>query len=149
MRFSLGYPTPEEELLMLERLQLAHPIDAIKPVVSAADMIAAQKAVRSIHVDPKIRAYITNIVQGTRNHEDLRLGASPRASIALFRAAQALAAVRGRNFVQPDDIKRIAGPVLTHRVILQPESRLRKVTAEEVVQDVVADVPVPMIAQTA
>lgn len=149
MRFSLGYPTPEEELLMLERLQLAHPIDAIKPVVSAADMIAAQQAVRSIHVDPKIRSYITNIVQGTRTHEDLRLGASPRASIALFRAAQALAAVRGRNFVQPDDIKRIAGPVLTHRVILQPESRLRKVTAEQVVHDVVADVAVPMIAQTA
>ncbi len=147
MRFSLGYPSLEEELLMLDKLQLAHPVDAIKPVISAEDMIAAQNAVRKIHVDPKIRSYIAQIVHGTRGHEDLRLGASPRASIALFRASQALAAVRGRNFVQPDDVKRIASPVLTHRVILQPESRLRKVTAEEVVLDVVADVPVPMIAQ--
>lgn len=147
MRFSLGYPSLEEELLILDKLQLAHPVDAIKPVISAEDMIAAQNAVRKIHVDPKIRSYIAQIVHGTRGHEDLRLGASPRASIALFRASQALAAVRGRNFVQPDDIKRIASPVLTHRVILQPESRLRKVTAEEVVLDVVADVPVPMIAQ--
>ena len=149
MRFSLGYPSLEEELTMLDKLQLAHPVDSIKPVVSAEDMIAAQETVRRIHVDPKLRTYITRIVHGTREHEDLRLGASPRASIALFRAAQALAAVRGRTFVQPDDVKRIAGPVLTHRVILQPESRLRKVTAHEVVQDVVADVPVPMIAQQA
>lgn len=149
MRFSLGYPSLEEELAMLDKLQLAHPVDSIKPVVSAEDMIAAQEAVRRIHVDPKLRTYIARIVHGTRDHEDLRLGASPRASLALFRASQALAAVRGRNFVQPDDVKRIAGPVLTHRVILQPESRLRKVTADEVVQDVVADVPVPMIAQQA
>ena len=149
MRFSLGYPSLEEELLMLEKLQLAHPVDSIKPVISAEDMIAAQQAVRKVHVDPKVRAYIAQIVHGTRDHEDLRLGASPRASIALFRASQALAAVRGRNFVQPDDIKRIAGPVLTHRVILQPESRLRKVTANEIVQDVVADVPVPLIQQQA
>ena len=149
MRFSLGYPSLEEELLMLEKLQLAHPVDSIKPVISAEEMIAAQQAVRKVHVDPKVRTYIAQIVHGTRDHEDLRLGASPRASIALFRAAQALAAVRGRNFVQPDDIKRIAGPVLTHRVILQPESRLRKVTATEIVQDVVADVPVPLIQQQA
>ena len=147
MRFSLGYPTLEEELQMLDKLQLAHPVDSIRPVVSAEEMVAAQQAVRKIHVDPKIRQYIGRIVHGTRDHEDLRLGASPRATISLFRASQALAGVRGRNFVQPDDVKRIAGPVLTHRVILQPESRLRKVTANEVVQDVVADVPVPMIAQ--
>ena len=149
MRFSLGYPSIEEELVMLDKLQLAHPVDSIQPVVSAEEMIAAQNAVRKIHVDPKVRTYIAKIVHGTRDHEDLRLGASPRASIALFRASQALAAVRGRNFVQPDDVKRIASPVLTHRVILQPESRLRKVTAAEVVQDVVADVPVPLIAQQA
>lgn len=147
MRFSLGYPSLEEELQMLDKLQLAHPVDAIKPVVTAEEMIEAQKAVRQVHVDAKVRHYITRIVHDTRDHEDLRLGASPRASIALFRASQALAAVRGRNFVQPDDVKRVAGPVLTHRVILQPESRLRKVTAAEVVQDIVADVPVPMLSQ--
>lgn len=149
MRFSLGYPTIDEELQMLDKLQLAHPVDAIKPVVSADDMVAAQQAVRKVHVDPKVRNYITHIVHGTRDHDDLRLGASPRASISLFRAAQALAAIRGRNFVQPDDVKRIAAPVLTHRLILQPESRLRKVTAAEIVADVVADVPVPLINQQA
>jgi len=149
MRFSLGYPTLEEELQMLDKLQLAHPVDSLKPVITADDMIAAQQAVRKVHVDPKVRNYIAQIVHGTRDHEDLRLGASPRASIALFRASQALAAVRGRNYVQPDDVKRITGPVLTHRVILQPESRLRKVTAHEIVTDVVADVAVPLIAQQA
>lgn len=149
MRFSLGYPTLEEELQMLDRLQLSHPIDSVSPVVTAEEMIAAQQAVRQVHVDPKIRSYLGQIVHGTRDHEDLRLGASPRASIALFRGSQALAAVRGRNFVQPDDVKRIAGPILMHRVILRPESRLRKVTAEEIVNDVVAEVPVPLISQQA
>lgn len=149
MRFSLGYPTLEEELQMLDKLQLAHPIDSVSPVVSAAEMVAAQEAVRQVHVDPKIRSYLANIVHGTRDHEDLRLGASPRASIALFRGSQALAAVRGRNFVQPDDVKRVAGPILMHRVILQPESRLRKVTAAEVVNDVIAEVPVPLLSQQA
>jgi len=149
MRFSLGYPTLEEELLMLEKLQFSHPIDGMAPVVSTEEMIAAQEAVRKIHVDPKIRSYLAQIVHATRDHDDLRLGASPRASIALFRGAQALAAVRGRNFVQPDDVKRIAGPILMHRVILQPESRLRKITAAEVVNDVVAEIPVPLISQQA
>ena len=147
MRFSLGYPTLEEELQMLDKLQLAHPIDSVTPVVSAEEMIAAQEAVRRVHVDPKIRSYVGLIVHGTREHEDLRLGASPRASIAMFRGAQALAAVRGRNFVQPDDVKRVAGPILMHRVILQPESRLRKVSAADVVNDVIAEVPVPLIEQ--
>ena len=149
MRFSLGYPTLEEELQMLDKLQLSHPIDDISPVVSAEELIAAQQAVREVHVDPKIRSYLGQIVHGTRDHEDLRLGASPRASIALFRGSQALAAVRGRNYVQPDDVKRVAGPILMHRVILQPESRLRKVTAADIINDVIAEVPVPLISHQA
>lgn len=149
MRFSLGYPSLEEELQMLDKLQVAHPIDSVSPVVTAEEMIAAQQAVRRVHIDPKIRNYLAQIVHNTRDHEDLRLGASPRASIALFRGAQALAAVRGRNFVQPDDVKRIAGPILMHRVILQPESRLRKITPAEVVNDVIAEVPVPLLSQQA
>lgn len=147
MKFSLGYPSIDEELLMLDRLQLGHPVDQLEVVVSADEMIAAQQAVRRIHVDAKIRHYLATIVQGTREHEDLRLGASPRATIALFRASQALAAVRGRNYVQPDDVKRVCGPVLTHRVILQQESRLRRVTAEAVVHDVVAEVAVPLLSE--
>ncbi len=145
MRFSLGYPSLEEEQQMLERLQMGHPVEQVQAVVSVEELIACQQVVREVHVDPKIRQYLTTIVHGTREHEDLRLGASPRASIALFRASQALAAIRDRNYVQPDDVKRVAGPILTHRVILQPESRLRKVTAEEIIDDVVAEVAVPLL----
>ena len=147
MRFSLGYPSLEEELQMLDRLQMGHPVEQIQVVVSTEELVACQQAVRQVHVDPKIRRYLAQIVHGTREHEDLRLGASPRASLALFRASQALAAVRGRSYVQPDDVKRIAEPVLTHRVILQPESRLRKITAAEIIHDVVADVAVPLLPQ--
>jgi MoxR-like ATPase len=107
--------------------------------------LAAQQAVRNVHVDPKVRRYITQIVQDTRSCDDVSLGGSPRASLALFRTAQALAAVSGRNFVRPDDVKQMAGPVLTHRLILRPESRLRKVTPASVVSEVVAEVPVPML----
>jgi MoxR-like ATPase len=109
-------------------------------------LLAAQQAVRNIHVDPKIRRYIVQIVQSTRENEEVALGGSPRASLALFRTAQALAAVTGRDFVRPDDVKQMAGSVLTHRLILRPESRLRKQTAASVVSEVVADVPVPMLA---
>ncbi|MBN2475875.1 MAG: MoxR family ATPase [Pirellulales bacterium] len=147
MRFSLGYPTMEEELKMLEMLEHGHPLEKLQPVVSAADLVAAQTAVREIHVDPKVRRYMTQIVHDTRKCDDLALGGSPRASIALFRTSQALAAVSGRDFVRPDDVKRVAGPVLTHRLILRPESRLRKVTAAEVVEDVVAEVRVPVLSQ--
>ena len=145
MRFSLGYPTLEDETAMLERLQHGHPLDKLKPVATAEDLISCQNAVRKIHVSQKIRKYITQIVHGTREQEDLSLGASPRASIALFRGAQAMAALRGRDYAQPDDVKRISGPVLTHRVILRPESRLRKITSEYVVSEVVAEVAVPTI----
>ncbi len=143
MRFSLGYPTMDEELQMLEMLQHKHPLDDLEPVVSADELIACQKVVREIRVDEKVRQYLMQIVHDTRDHGDLSLGGSPRASIALFRTSQALAALRGRKYVLPDDVKRVAGPVLTHRVILKPESRLRKVTAEHVIDEVVAEIAVP------
>jgi MoxR-like ATPase len=145
MRFSLGYPSMEDELKMLEMLQRGHPVDQVQPVVTADELVAAQKAVREVYIDDKIRRYITQIVHGTRECDELSLGASPRASIALFRCSQALAAISGRNYVQPDDVKRVSAPVLTHRLILRPEARLRKITAAAVVEDVVEDVPVPMM----
>jgi MoxR-like ATPase len=145
MRFSLGYPTMEEELEMLTLLQQGHPIDTLEPVVSAQELVACQDAVRSVYIDDKVRRYLMRIVHDTREHEDIALGGSPRASIALFRTSQAMAALRGRNYVLPDDVKRIAGPVLTHRMILRPESRLRKVTAAAVVDDIVAEIAVPTI----
>jgi MoxR-like ATPase len=145
VRFSLGYPTFDDELKILERLQFGHPIDQVQPVITADELIECQQAVRQIHVDDKIRRYLTEIVHATRIHEDLSLGASPRATIAMFRTSQALASIRGRDFVTPDDVKRMAGPVITHRIILKPESRLRKRSADDIIQEIVADIAVPVL----
>jgi MoxR-like ATPase len=145
MRFSLGYPTFDEELKMLDMLQRDHPVHSLQPVVSTDELLACQRAVREVHVDPKVKQYLMQIVHLTRGHEDLALGGSPRASIALFRTSQAMAAIRGRSYVLPDDVKRVAPHVLTHRLILRPESRLRKVTADSVVQGVIDEIAVPTI----
>jgi MoxR-like ATPase len=147
VRLSLGYPSMEEESQMLQRLQHSHPIDDLAPVVTAADVVASQEAIRELHVDDKVRRYILEIVGLTRQHDDVHLGGSPRASLALFRTAQALAAVSGRNFVLPDDVKRMALPVLGHRLILRPESRLRKVTPASVVNEILGEVAVPVAAR--
>ncbi|QDV67947.1 ATPase RavA [Rosistilla carotiformis] len=147
MRFSLGYPSLEEELRMLELLQVQHPIDTLKPVATAQQLVACQNTVRRVHVDRLVREYILQIVHDTRDHEDLALGASPRATIALFRCAQAMAAIRGRSFVQPDDVKRIVGPVMNHRIIVRPESRLRKITAENVMESILGEIAVPTVGE--
>ncbi len=146
VRLSLGYPTAEEEGQMLDMLRQEHPIERLEAVVSAADVLAAQQAVRDVFVDPKIRDYIVEIVRATREHDDIALGGSPRASIALCRAAQALAAIRGHDFVLPDDVKRLAPAILGHRLIVRPESRLRKIRSVDVVQEVVAETSVPTLS---
>jgi MoxR-like ATPase len=115
--------------------------------VSAEDVIACQDAIREIHIDDKVKRYILEIVHTSRAHEDVLLGGSPRASIALFRTAQALAAISGRDYALPDDIKKMAQPVLAHRLILKPESRLRKRTSTAVVKDLVEDAKVPITDQ--
>ena len=145
MKFQLGYPSMKEELRMLSMLQHQHPLESIGEVVSAEEIIACQGAVRTVHMDDKVRQYIMEIIHATRDHEDLTLGASPRGSIALFRGSQAMAALRGRDYVLPDDVKFIVAPILAHRLILSPESRLRKITAEQVVQDVVSEIAVPIL----
>lgn len=144
VRISLGYPSMEEEAKMLSRLQHGHPIEDLKPVVSAEDVIACQEAIRDIHVDEKVKRYILEVVHASRDNEDVLLGGSPRASIALFRTAQALASINGRDFAMPDDVKKMALPVLAHRIILKPESRLRKRTPAAVVKDLVDDAKVPI-----
>jgi MoxR-like ATPase len=149
IRLSLGYPSYEEEAKMLTRLQKGHPIDDLQPVVTAAEWLQCQEKVRDVHMDDKVKRYILDIVHGSREHEDVLLGGSPRASIALFRTAQALAAISGRDFVIPDDVKRMAQPVLAHRLILKPESRLRKKTPAVVVNELVMDAKVPVVAQQA
>jgi MoxR-like ATPase len=145
MRFNLGYPAFDDEIKMLEMLQQKHPVNDLQAVLSAEELVACQQAIRGVHVDLKVRQYLMQIVHLTRENEDLALGGSPRASIALFRASQAMAAIRGRGFVQPDDVKRIAAPVLTHRLILKPESRLRKLTTDQVVKEVIDEIAVPTL----
>jgi MoxR-like ATPase len=149
MRFSLGYPTLDEELKMLELLQRSHPIDSLEAVVSAEELHACQQAVREVYVDDKVRRYLMQIVHDTRAHDDIGLGGSPRASIALFRTSQAMAALRGRSYVLPDDVKKVAASVLTHRIILRPESRLRKVTASALVDEIIAEIAVPTLEERA
>jgi len=147
VRLSLGYPSAEEETKMLDLLRQAHPIDSLGAVVSADEVLASQRAIREVYVDPKVRDYIVALVRNTREHEDVALGGSPRASMALFRSAQAVAAVRGNDFVLPDDVKRMAPAVLAHRLIVRPESRLRKVTSAAVVQQILTETPVPALAR--
>jgi MoxR-like ATPase len=146
MKFSLGYPSMDEEMRMLELLQREHPIESIEPVATAEELIAAQKAVHEVYVDAKVRQYLLQIVHDSRSHEGLALGGSPRASIALMRSAQAMAAVLGRNYVLPDDIKKVAGAVMGHRLILKPESRLRKVTTQSVLDEIISEIAVPSVS---
>jgi MoxR-like ATPase len=146
IRLSLGYPTLDEEAKMLSRLQKGHPIEEIQAVVSAAEWLACQEAVREVHVEEKVKRYLLEIVHATRMHDDIQLGGSPRASIALFRTAQAFAALQGRGFVTPDDVKRMVQPVLAHRLILRPESRLRKLTTARLLHEIGSEISVPVPA---
>ncbi len=145
IRMSMGYPRFESEIEMLQRLQLQHPIETLQPVATAEEIIESQRAVRAIHVDEKVGRYIVQIVHATRSHPDIVLGGSPRASIALFRCAQAYAAIQGFDFVLPDDVKQLARFVLGHRLILRPESRLRKKTVAGAVEEILNTVPAPAV----
>lgn len=148
VRLSLGYPSMEEEGRMIDRMRTAHPIETLGPVVTAEDIVSCQQAVREVQADPKVRDYILQIVRGTREHDAVRLGGSPRATLALFRAAQAMAAIQGDDYILPDYVKQIAPAVLSHRLILKPESRLRKVTPAGVIEEVMRKVPVPLLPET-
>ena len=148
MRFNLGYPSMEEEMRMLDLLQFKHPVDRLESVAAAEELVQAQAEIRNVHVDPRVRQYLLQVVNQTRQHEDLALGGSPRSTIALFRCGQAMAAIRGRGYVLPDDIKKIIDPVMNHRLILRPESRLRKVTTESVLEEIVGEIAVPTIEAT-
>jgi len=145
VRLSLGYPAHEQEVMMMARLQAEHPIESVAPVASAEDLVSAQAAVRGVRVDDKVRDYIARLVRATRVHDAVLLGASPRASLALCRAGQALAAIQGYDFVMPDDVKEVAPEVLTHRLLLKPESRLRRVTAAGVLAEILGAVAVPAL----
>jgi MoxR-like ATPase len=143
LRLSLGYPNTASELDMLDRQQFAHPIEKLEKVVSVDELLAAQSAVRSVHAEPAIKSYLVEIVTQTRKHPDVYLGASPRGSLAIFRTAQARAALHGRDYVIPDDIKALADAALSHRVIIGPAARIKDVSARAVIRDILGSVPVP------
>jgi MoxR-like ATPase len=149
VRLNLGYPETEEEISMLQRLRLRHPIDDLETVAGADEVLACQRAVRAVHADEKVNRYIVQVIQATREHPDLSLGGSPRASMALLHCAQAFAAVQGFDFVMPDDVKQMAHHVLVHRLIVRPESRLRKKTAAGTLEEILNRVPVPQMPAAA
>jgi MoxR-like ATPase len=146
MRLRLGYPSKLEEDRILLRYEREDPLDALAPVVAAEDLLAMQDQVRTILVEESVREYVIDIVRATRKHEAVELGVSPRGTLALYRTAQALAVLRGRDFVVPDDVKYLAPAVLTHRIIISPQTRLRGRRPEEVVAEIVGAVPVPVEA---
>jgi MoxR-like ATPase len=143
MRIHLGYPGRADELEILDRQQRAHPVEALSQVASAEQLMEVQAAVREMYVAEPLRGYIVDLASATRRHPDVYLGASPRGSLALFRAAQARALLEGRDFVTPDDIKTMAEPVLAHRLIVNPSARVKNVESGTVVREILDTSPVP------
>ncbi len=143
MRIQLGYPELEDEIEVLDRQQFHHPIEALETVATAEELLEAQEAIKTVYVSPAVKEYAVRLVKMTRDHPDTYLGASPRGSLTLYRVGQARAALFGRDFVLPDDIKFIATSVLAHRMIMSPSARLRNVTALEVMSAIFEELPVP------
>ena len=143
MNIKLGYPKVSDEMNILDTHQYHHPLDDLEQIMIAEELVVIQKQIRSIHVDPSIREYIVAIANATRNHNNIYLGSSPRGSLALYRASQALAAIRGRGYVIPDDVKLLAKPTLAHRIIVTPAARVRAITSTAVLDEILQSVPVP------
>ncbi len=143
MRVNLGYPELEDEIEIMDRQQFHHPIQDLEPVATVEELLEAQEVLKSVFVSPAVKEYIVRIADLTRGHVDTFLGASPRGSLNLYRAGQARAALFGREYVLPDDIKAIAGAVLSHRLIMSPSARLRNVTAEQVLAAIFDELPMP------
>jgi MoxR-like ATPase len=145
MQVGLGYPSQAEEDEILLRYQREDPLVELAPVASADDVLALQRQARDIHVSADVRGYILQVVRATREHDAVELGVSPRGSLALFKASQALAALRGRSYVIPSDVQALCPPVLTHRVHISPQIRLRGRTPAQVIAEITDSVPVPVV----
>lgn len=143
IRIQMGYPKPEEELNILTSQQYNHPIGNVQQVVSADELISAQQAVHQVYIAEEVKQYIIRLVNATRTHGDVYLGSSPRGSLSLFRAAQARAAMAGRDYVLPDDVKHLAEVTLAHRIIVGPSARIKDISARTIVQDILASTAVP------
>lgn len=143
IRIRLGYPGVKEEMQVLQMQQEAHPLEALAQITQARELMWMEHEVRSIHVDDSLREYIVNVVNATRTHPNVYLGASPRGSLALFKTAQARAALSGRDYIVPDDVKAMAHATLGHRIIINPASRMKDFDSDMVVNEVLRSVPVP------
>jgi MoxR-like ATPase len=143
MRVRMGYPKPEEEIEVLERQQLRHPIEMLEAVIETKELLEAMEETRRVFVSEPVKRYAVDLINRTRQNTDVYLGASPRGSLGLFRTGQAMAALEGRDYVLPDDIKELAVPVLAHRVIVGPAARLRELSAEKIVGEILETLPVP------
>lgn len=143
LRIRLGYPSQLDEINILEMQQIQHPYELIGSVVSEAQLLNEIEIIKKIYVSALVKKYIVDLVSQTRQNDDLYLGASPRGSLALFRTGQALAFLRGRNYVLPDDIKNMASFVLSHRVIVSPAARLRELSSSKIIEEILENVPVP------
>ncbi len=145
LQIDLGYPTLEEENEILLRYETDDPLESLMPVTSAAELISMQQAIRKVHVSDDVRRYILQIVHATRDHTLVELGVSPRGSLALYRGSQALAAIRGREFAIPSDVQHLCPPLLTHRIHISPQTRLRGRTPSQIVSEIADSVPVPVV----
>ncbi|HET8628772.1 MAG TPA: MoxR family ATPase [Thermomicrobiales bacterium] len=143
LRLSLGYPDHASEIDILDRQRHTHPLDTLEQVVTIEELIAAQAEIKQIHVERLIGEYIVSLVEASRDHDDIYLGASPRGSLALYNSARAWAALGGREFVIPDDIKDLAEPCLAHRLIISPAARMKNIDSRMVVRELLTSVPVP------
>ena len=143
MRISLGYPSFTDELSVIEQQEKTHPIDELEAVASPEDVIKLQEAAKNVYVDTAVREYIVGLIEATRNHEDVSLGASPRASLGMFRAVRGMAILRDRDYVIPDDVKELAYAVLAHRLILSPAARMRGLHTGQVIDGLLESVAVP------
>jgi MoxR-like ATPase len=143
LMITLGYPTAQEELRIIDSQQSVHPIQSLQPVASPEDIVMLHDAAKSVFVDGLVKEYVVTLAERTRSHEDITLGCSPRGTLALVRTCQALALVRGRDFVLPDDVKELAVPVMAHRIIVSAAARMRGVRGANVIMGLMDRVPVP------
>ena len=145
LRLRMGYPDEDGELEVLRRFEQRSPIDELEPVVSARELVELSDRLPLIHVEEQVARYVVRLSRDSRQHAAFDLGASPRASLALFAAARALAAIDGRDYVRPDDVKRLVQPVLAHRLLLSSQTRLRGRTTDDVLDEIMSELPVPII----
>jgi MoxR-like ATPase len=143
MRIHLGYPDRHHEIAMLKSQEDHHPILDLQQVVTSQELMAAQHAVKRVYMDEQIKSYIVLLSQATREHPDVYLGASPRGSLALFHTARALAAIRKRDYVLPDDVKALAIPTLAHRIIVSPSARIKNISSDVILREILETIPVP------